>query len=205
MLKAVSISSSMARSLRSCAGSSIHSLETSTGPERPRRERSLAESAYQGRRGDVLFSTTASERGQCSQVILVSSVTTAPHGRPAVQTVRRRSWCNYPAVWGWTAACHLLLGKLSIGWRVVIRSQVQEEAQPDARLARHADRTVARGDRVMRGEQVLDGERGGIVGGRDLDNGQAGPFDVRVMDRPHARTDVLVLVKVVQSVGLSPV
>jgi hypothetical protein len=49
-------------------------------------------------------------------------------------------------------------------------------------------RTVAWCDRVVGGEQVLDGEDGRIVGGRDLDDGQARLFNMRVMDRPYARS-----------------
>jgi hypothetical protein len=55
------------------------------------------------------------------------------------------------------------------------------------------------------GEQVLDSAGGRIVGGRDLDDGQARLFKMRVMDRPHTRHDVSAPVKVLAIARASPV
>ncbi len=59
------------------------------------------------------------------------------------------------------------------GLRVGVLVQVQEEPQPYARLAGIPGRTVVRRDCAPRGEQLLDGERGLVIGGSDLHHGQA--------------------------------
>jgi len=69
-----------------------------------------------------------------------------------------------------------------------------------AEIGQHAEWlagcSVGRGDGVVRAEQVLDGEGSFLVGGRDLHRGQAGYRHVCVIDRPHARHDVLATEKV---------
>lgn len=52
-------------------------------------------------------------------------------------------------------------------------AQVQVAAQPNAGLARVPGRVLAARRRPPVGEQLLEGERGGVVGGRDVDDNQA--------------------------------
>jgi hypothetical protein len=67
--------------------------------------------------------------------------------------------------------------------------QVEEAAQAYAGFAGLPCCPLCGCDGVVRGEQVLDGEGGVVVGGCDVHHGQAGAGDVCVIDRLHACRD----------------
>ncbi|CAM5650342.1 hypothetical protein SPURM210S_03725 [Streptomyces purpurascens] len=71
-----------------------------------------------------------------------------------------------------------------MGLGIEVLAHVQVAAQPYAGLARGPGRTVRRSRRPPPGERLLDGERGLVVGGCDLDHGQARLCDMRFVDRP---------------------
>ncbi len=65
---------------------------------------------------------------------------------------------------------------------VVSGMEIEEEPQPHSGLAGFPDGALRRGDRSLRGEQFLDGERSCVVQGSDLHHGQARPRHVSLVD-----------------------
>jgi hypothetical protein len=73
-----------------------------------------------------------------------------------------------------------------VGYAAGVGRRFQEAAQPYTRLAGLPSRTVRRRDRPLPGEQLLNGEGGLIIGGRNLHHSQARRCHMRVSDLRHA-------------------
>jgi hypothetical protein len=69
--------------------------------------------------------------------------------------------------------------------------QVDKAAQTDACFAWLVEGAVGRCDGAVRGEQLLDGERGLVVSSRYLHHGQPRLCHMHITDLPHTRHDVL--------------
>lgn len=83
--------------------------------------------------------------------------------------------------------------------RVGLLPQVQVAAQPYTRFARLVGRAVRRRNRPPCGGQLLDGERGLVMGGRDLHHRKSRLRHVCAVDRPHTRHDAPALAGVLAS------